>query len=76
MADASVGRQLVRNTIRRVSDFLTYDRVFSQTSGASHFINVLKYSKERRQLFIADGDIPSVKTNGFSGWWQGKILQV
>ena len=94
MADASVGKQFVRDkndmnivksfecmnacianlqepytvTIRMVSDFLTYDRVFSQTSGASHFINILKYSKEKRQFFIVDGDIPSAKTSCFSGW--------
>lgn len=75
-------------TVRMVSDFLTYDRVFSQTSGASHFINVLKYSKEKRQFFIVDGDIPSAKTSCFSGWvdeediicgWKeqrGEILQL
>lgn len=75
-------------TIRMVSDFLTYDRVFSQTSGASHFVNILAYDKARGQFFIVDGDVPSAKTGCFSGWideadilagWrikQGELLQM
>lgn len=75
-------------TIRMVSDFLTYDRVFSQTSGASHFINILEYDKEKAQFFIVDGDVPSAKIGSFSGWideediltgWrikQGELLQL
>lgn len=55
-------------TIRMVSDFLTYDKVFSQTLGASHFINILEYSEEKGQFFIVDGDVPSAKTGCFSGW--------
>lgn len=75
-------------TIRMVSDFLTYDRVFSQTSGASHFINILEYNQEKRQFFVVDGDVPSIHTGCFSGWideadilsgWRekrGEILQL
>lgn len=55
-------------TIRMISDCLTYDRVFSQTSGASHFINVLAYNQERKQFYIVDGDVPSAKTGCFAGW--------
>lgn len=55
-------------TIRMVSDFLTYDPVYSQTSGASHFINVLDYEKQEKKFFIVDGDVPSAQTGCYSGW--------
>ncbi len=75
-------------TIRMISDYLTYDRVFSQTSGASHFINIISYDRESRKFFIVDGDVPSMETGCFSGWvdeedivkgWQimqGEVLQM
>lgn len=55
-------------TIRMVSDFLTYDPVYSQTNGASHFINLLDYDKEEKKFFIVDGDVPSAQTGCYSGW--------
>ncbi|MCI8509362.1 MAG: hypothetical protein HFJ06_12500 [Lachnospiraceae bacterium] len=55
-------------TIGMVSDFLTYDPVFSQTSGASHFINILKYDSNKMRFFIADGDVPSAETGTYLGW--------
>lgn len=55
-------------TIRMVSDFLTYDPVFSQTSGASHFINILKYDSDKMRFYIADGDVPSAETGTYLGW--------
>lgn len=55
-------------TIRTVSDFLTYDPVYSQTSGASHFINLLEYDKRRKKFLIVDGDVPSAQTGCYSGW--------
>lgn len=75
-------------TIRMVSDFLRYDRVFSQTSGASHFINIIDYDGEKKMFLIVDGDVPSMETGYFSGWvdeddvlrgWQvmqGEVLQM
>ena len=51
-----------------VSDFLTYDPVFSQTSGASHFINILKYDSDKMRFYIEDGDVPSAETGTYLGW--------
>lgn len=55
-------------TIRMVSDALSYDPVFSQTVGASHFINIMDYDPVKKQFFIIDGDVPSAKTGYYSGW--------
>ena len=55
-------------TIKMVSDFLTYDPVFSQTSGASHFINILKYDSDKMRFYIEDGDVPSAETGTYLGW--------
>lgn len=75
-------------TIRTSSDFLTYDPVFSQTDGASHFINILMYDKQLRKFLVVDGNVPSLQTGTFYGWveekdilggWQrkcGEILQL
>ena len=55
-------------TIRTASDFLTYDPVFSQTSGASHFINILDYNDNKKEFYIVDGDVPSAQTGVYAGW--------
>ncbi len=55
-------------TIKMVSDFLTYDPVFSQTSGVSHFINILKYDSDKMRFYIEDGDVPSAETGTYLGW--------
>ena len=55
-------------TIRMVSDFLTYDPVFSQTSGASHFINILDYDDNKKKFYIVDGNVPSAQTGIYAGW--------
>ena len=55
-------------TIRMVSDCLSYDYAFAQTSGATHFINVLEYDDSREQVYIVDGDVPTIDTGCFSGW--------
>lgn len=61
-------------TIRMISDCLLYDKVFSQTSGASHFINVLAYDKTIKQFYIVDGDVPSATTGCYAGWISEKEL--
>lgn len=75
-------------TIRMSSDFLTYDSIFSQTEGASHFINILMYDEKIRKFLVVDGNVPSLQTGTFYGWveedsilggWQrkcGEILQL
>lgn len=55
-------------TIKMVSDFLTYDPVFSQTNGASHFINIQKYDSDKMRFYIEDGDVPSAETGTYLGW--------
>ncbi len=50
------------------SDFLTYNSVFAQTGGASHFINILDYNSKSKKFYIVDGDVPSAKTGYYSGW--------
>lgn len=87
----SIKRMLQKSytiTIHMMSDFLTYDRVFLQSSGASHFINVLDYDQKQKKLFIVDGSVPTMEKSSFSGWvdekdimrgWQvmqGEVLNV
>lgn len=75
-------------TIRMVSDCLVYDKVFSQTPGASHFVNIMDYNEQKKMFLIMDGDVPSMETGCFLGWvdekdilkgWQvmrGELLQM
>lgn len=55
-------------TIRMSSEFITYNRVFAQTRGATHFVNVIAYDEQKDSFYIEDGDVPTTKKGSFAGW--------
>lgn len=75
LKDESKAKQFVQSVIsdRRFvalkirSDYLTYNMVFKQTI-AKHYINVIGYNEERNELYILDGDVPTMITSSYMGW--------
>lgn len=49
------------------TDYLKYNRVYSQTI-SMHYIYIMAYNREQRELFIVDGDVPTTIPSCFSGW--------
>lgn len=49
------------------SDYLTYNKVFKQTV-ANHYIDIIEYNKETNELFVVDGDVPTMKPSSYAGW--------
>lgn len=55
------------------SDFLKYNRVYSQTI-AMHYINIVDYNEESQKFYIIDGDVPTAIPSVFSGWVDAREL--
>ena len=63
--DAILNRHFISLKIR--SDYLTYNKVFMQTV-ANHYIDVIDYNEERNQLYIVDGNVPTMIPSSYAGW--------
>lgn len=55
-------------SIRVSSEELQHSRVFRQTEGAPHYLNILGIDKERQQVYISDGYVPAYHAETFCGW--------
>lgn len=55
-------------SIRVEAECLDYCKALQHTEGASHYINLLAFDEKRNNVYIADGDIPTLKPSVFQGW--------
>ena len=53
-------------SIKVSSTFLTYNRVFSQTSDSSHFVNII--GQDENNYYIVDGYVPTLVPSVFEGY--------
>lgn len=54
--------------IKVSSECLEHNRVFKQTEGSPHYVNILGYDDINNKVFISDGYVPTFNPTVFEGW--------